>query len=724
MTRGLFLILLLGNISLRAQFTYNIDQRVPVEIDGKQLSMPWAGGLNAAQVNTMDLNGDNKQDLVIFDRNANRILTYLHENNTYRYAPDYETQFPAEVNQWLLLRDYNCDGKKDVFTSDPFGILVFVNVTAPAGPITWREFNPGFPLLTKGFSGNINLKVNETDIPAIDDVDNDGDLDILNVKFVGIGTVEWHKNLSMERTGTCDSLQLERVTQNYGGFEECSCGRFAFGETCEDMGGRTQHAGGKALLTIDLDSDGDKEIFFSEEECSRVFMLTNTGTIEAPIMNTATAFPSSTPINFLLFPSPYLEDLDFDGKADLVASPNLYSRTYSNINYQRSLWLYKNTGTELNPVFTFTQDNFLQNEMIDLGDFTSPAFGDADGDGDEDLFVGIYAADGFRGSVHYFENVGTNSEASFKYITDDYGFIRLGGFYNVKPQIVDMNGDGKVDLAFTATDLQRGITSLHYLPNNAETGMRVSLAQIITTSFRIGFSENVTVTDINQDGMPDVLVGTYTGALHYYQNTGPVDQFNLVRQNDAYLNIGQSTSRQNLASAVADLDADGRGDLVLADQHGTLSIYGDFRNFNPSISQPATDLFYNSLTQTYGKKKLGLRVQPAIVNLFNSDKPAIVVGNVLGGLYVLRNDEGKELPPDPVITLFPNPVGQNEDLNIKADRNVLLQVYSILGQKMSEPLFIPANQAYPLKLNNLASGLYIAHFTHQGKTFAQKFVVR
>ena len=59
-----------------AQFTYTLDSSVPV-INGTQLSMPWAGGLNAAQFNTIDLNGDNLNDLAIFDRTSSRIITFI-----------------------------------------------------------------------------------------------------------------------------------------------------------------------------------------------------------------------------------------------------------------------------------------------------------------------------------------------------------------------------------------------------------------------------------------------------------------------------------------------------------------------------------------------------------------------------------------------------------------------------------------------------------------------
>jgi len=52
-------------------------------------------------------------------------------------------------------------------------MLSYVIIRVPYG-----KFNPDFPILTIGFSGNINLQVNGTDIPAIDDIDGDGDLDL------------------------------------------------------------------------------------------------------------------------------------------------------------------------------------------------------------------------------------------------------------------------------------------------------------------------------------------------------------------------------------------------------------------------------------------------------------------------------------------------------------------------------------------------------------------
>lgn len=705
-----------------AQFTYTLDQSIPVEVDGKLLALPWAGGLNSVQVNTMDLNGDNQQDLVLFDRTADKLLTFITTSNQYQYAPQYEELFPTAVTQWVLLRDFNCDGKKDLFTSDPFGIIAFVNITAPGQPLQWRAFNPGFPLLTKGFTGNVNLKINETDIPAIDDVDGDGDLDILNVRFVGIGTVEYHKNLSQERTGTCDSLQLERVTQNFGNFEECDCGKFAFGQTCASLpGGRTQHAGGKTLLTIDLDNDGDREILFSEETCARVYLLPNVGTAEDALMTQASPFPASNPINFLIFPAPFLEDLDFDGKVDLIASPNVYARTFTNIRFRDSMWYYKNTGTNALPQFTLQQTNFLQQDMIEVGDYSVPAFTDADGDGDFDMFISYYADTDFSSSIYLFENTGSVAEPVYKLITRDYLNFSFVGYYNMKIQFADLDNDATVDLVFTGTNPQNGVTGFFYIPNRSGNYLNFSGQSVLSVDFQIGQTENVLVTDVDQDGLSDILLGKSTGAVQYWRNLGP-EGFNFSLINGSFLGLGTSTDRQNPAFAAGDLDSDGKEELILANQRGELFIYPDFRAQDPTTTA-IKNIIYNPLTEKYISKNLGGRAWVTVANLFNSDKPALAVGNTLGGVYLLKNEAGTTLPDTPVIDLFPNPVSRTETLNVRTDRNMTVQFYTALGQKISDAIFIPANQDYPIRFSGLSSGIYLAHFTFNGKTTGKRFLV-
>jgi hypothetical protein len=92
-------------------FSFSLDQNVKVNINGIDLAYPWTGGFNSAQISTIDLNGDNQQDVVIFDRTNYKVSTFLNQNRKLVYAPDYELAFPAMEN-WCLLIDYDNDGRK------------------------------------------------------------------------------------------------------------------------------------------------------------------------------------------------------------------------------------------------------------------------------------------------------------------------------------------------------------------------------------------------------------------------------------------------------------------------------------------------------------------------------------------------------------------------------------------------------------------------------------
>ncbi|MEJ0054230.1 MAG: T9SS type A sorting domain-containing protein [Bacteroidota bacterium] len=722
------LFLLLFPVSLFAQFTYTIDQSIPVQVEDRSLLNPWAGGLNSAQINTMDLNADGQEDLVIFDKTASKISTFVAVKNTYVYAPEYEIQFPPDINTFLVLRDYNCDGKKDLFTFGQIGVYVYRNVTEAGKTLSWKKLTfytaPGFKsevLLTQGFSSKINLLPGTNDLPNFIDMDGDGDLDVLNMKFVSPSQAEFHKNFSRENGHGCDSLELVRQTQNWGGFTECSCGEIAFGnQTCEQIGGRIeqiQHTGGKATLTLDADNDGDKDLLYSEESCTDIYYLENKGDAANAVMNGLTSFPSIKPISFSLFPATYLEDVDFDGKADLLASSNLSARVVFNNNFAQSLWYYKNTGTAQAPNFSFVKNNFLQDEMIEVGDFSAPAFIDFDMDGDQDMFIGQYINSTLQGTISYYENTGNHDHPSFKLNTDDFLNLSFFSLYNIKPQFADVDKNGGPDLVFTATSLQTGTTRLYYILSSSTTAPVLG-GPLRNLNVPMDASKNVTMVDIDLDGRLDLLIGTSTGSLEYWKNLGATNSFALT--NDKYLGLGESPTRRNVTAAAGDLDHDGREDLVIGDQSGMISIYNDFRG---PLSPPITNLIYDPFSKLYTSKNLGGSLRPVIVNLLGTDKPEIITGNELGGLYVLKNDNGVLLSDVPSITISPVPAKSDQSIQIRSDRAVSMQIYTALGQQIGNPLIIPAKEITSYFLQGLSAGLYIARFTSGSKSVAIRFIV-
>ncbi len=345
----LFLLLpaLSPELAFSQQPQFSLYQDIPFTKEGDVLELALAGGLDAPQINTMDVNNDQVEDIILFDRTSFSLLVYLRENGKLTYAPEYASLFPEDLQNWVLLRDFNGDGKKDIFTSSPLGMIVFVNESEGEN-FSWRLYHsraPGpSPLMTIGFNGTVNLQMNATDIPSITDLDEDGDLDILVFRFTGSSTVEFHKNMAIERTGLLDSMQFVRETQQWGGFTECDCGVFAFGsEECGPVNGKVEHEGGKSLLAIDLEGDGDQDVFISEETCFDMYQLEGEG-------NAITAFTQTYALDYP-FPAAYFEDTDGDGIDDLVMASNAISSAGVPKDFSRTVNVFRNEGTNMQPVF-------------------------------------------------------------------------------------------------------------------------------------------------------------------------------------------------------------------------------------------------------------------------------------------------------------------------------------------------------------------------------------
>ena len=124
----IFLLLIFSSILGWAQ---NVVDTIPVYENSHRIENPWTGGLNYCQLNDVDLNGDGKLDLVVFDKTAFKLSTFINlgiaDSASYVYKPEYISRFPQHLQGWVLLADYNCDGKNDLFTSEGGYIDVYRN---------------------------------------------------------------------------------------------------------------------------------------------------------------------------------------------------------------------------------------------------------------------------------------------------------------------------------------------------------------------------------------------------------------------------------------------------------------------------------------------------------------------------------------------------------------------------------------------------------------------
>ena len=93
----------------------------PLTESGQTYFMPFSGGMNLPQFSMVDLNNDGKKDMVVYDRDGQTISPFINQGSSgqinYQYAPEFIDRFPKKVVNYMLMRDYNCDGLEDTTVS-------------------------------------------------------------------------------------------------------------------------------------------------------------------------------------------------------------------------------------------------------------------------------------------------------------------------------------------------------------------------------------------------------------------------------------------------------------------------------------------------------------------------------------------------------------------------------------------------------------------------------
>ncbi|TKJ40996.1 hypothetical protein CEE37_04850 [candidate division LCP-89 bacterium B3_LCP] len=572
--RKTFIILLIPALLFAQEFEWfqELDS-IRVEVEGYEVPVPWIGGYSRTAPEFADIDADGDKDIFLGIQRGD-IAHYLNVGSCTNPEWNYITGQFEGISLLVYMGqadpvfvDIDNDGDLDLFSSCARGLvhywenqgsalipnfvlindsLEYIDVPGVAHldfpdidddddfdliigdntGVLWYYQNIGtsesfdFEFVTSNMS---SIDVGDAASPCFIDLDNDNDLDLT------IGNSEgeiWYYC----NEGSSQQYEFTLISSNWLG---ANVGENACPDFC------------------DIDFDGDYDFFIGKENDysynvpGDLHFWRNTGSPDN--YNFIHENEMYLTVDFGIVSEPGLLDINLDSKGDpfvlsyyfgwlknigTVSEPQYshqnYNTTglgflastfgYGDLNGDNSddlvivegwtgevqFWL--NNGDTLNPEFYYES-------FFDAGEMAGePCLADMDGDGDQDLILGVgtYNFDYF---LHYYENQGTPQQYYFVLTTINYQ--GWAGVYAVT-NVLDFDGDNDNDIISAGPPNFNTMTYFENLgtPQNAIFGNPYP-------NFIIPDSSDIMSCDFNDvdgDGDMDVFFGSIYGGIRFFRN--------------------------------------------------------------------------------------------------------------------------------------------------------------------------------------------------------------
>ena len=646
---------------------------------GDTLSNPFSGGIDIPQHQFADIDGDSDFDLFLLDRDG-RLTFYRNDGSITnpRFILVSIGFQGVQAGSWFRFVDIDADGDLDLFSEAQSST---VNMYRNNG----SRFLANFSLEIAGVkdtSGSLILS-ESISVPAFADLDGDGDLDFFSGNSVG--SIWYYENV-----GTPSGFRFRFVTDRYQNI-------IIIGTVAKSSGiQRIQH-GAMAIAFADIDSDGDKDLFWGDFFNRSMYYLQNQGTATNPqLVLIDSTFADEAVVQSTGFNMPSILDIDGDGRFDMFIGVLTGSSSTGNFLY------YRNAGTAASHQFQLQTTDFLRS--VDVGSASSPAFADIDNDGDLDLMIGSE-----DGRLALYDRQGTPAGPIFRFVTSS--FIALPGLFNVSPALGDIDGNGTLEMMVGDAN---GKVRLY---RNSASWSEDTTFQLRSVSF--GQNASPAIVDIDIDGRKDLFVGTGGGRLSYYHNDGTSSTPNFVLRTGFFLSVDVGDDAKPV---FVDLDNDMDFDLIIGDRDGRLSYWRNDGNASSPLFS-AVPNFFLGVTAV-------IRSAPAFCDVDGDGRLDLFLGNMKGGLYYYEHRRSIVIAPETFLLQqnFPNPFNSGTMIryDVAEKSRVTLKVYNLLGeeiQSLVDETQPAASYQVFFEARGLASGVYFCRMVAGERIQVRKLIV-
>jgi len=723
---------------------------LPVFMDksGDTLKKALLGGLNQPQFQAMDLNNDGKKDLVVHDRSGGQILPFLNLGNgditTFKYAPEFVSVFPKMGDVWFMLVDYDKDGKEDLWTKLQNKTVLYRNITG-SGDKKAKFMLTSEALMAYNFmSPPLDSSVIAADyfnIPAIADVDGDGDIDIFSYQ-ANEGNLLLYRNMTADFKLPLHPPIFDIADFCWGNFRDTSYDGVKLA-SCPYKYYR-KHSGGSSLLWFDNDMDGDLDVLMGNAGGTNLIYLNNGKSDFKTLYDSISSYDGHWPsksvsVSQNSFPAAFMLDADGDSLPDILVAPNQVDQTYPR-EETKQVMFYKNTGTKQKPDFKFERKNYFTDEFLDHGSYSDPILWDIDNDADLDLLLSSNGDNAITGNFNYriilYRNIGTKNKPVFKLEDEDLWGLSKDSIQYLSLAIGDLSGDGLPDLV--AGNYFGSLYFYKNIGNNSSWAFTTPVRNY--GGVRVGERSTPQIVDLDKDGLPDLIVGELEGNINYFRNIGSSGNPKFTLMDDTLGNfvINEITGFDNsgnpryyyignASAEVLDLDNDGKYELVCGGEEGKVRVFR-FDNYNQPNFKEDTMVMFDSAFMRYTTTDFGAQSKPAAGDLDGDGVKDLIIGNNRGGIHFLKGTVAansiRNIANITKPVIYPNP-SFGKDIQIKnmPKELVAIGIYDITGNLIQHHLSNPGNTDFTLKTQGLADGVYFINIKGKETMFNYRVII-